>query len=281
MDASDLYEETLRRLVRKWLRKVSSLAPDARRGEVEAVHGMRTGIRRLRTLLGLAQGKRARRLRKGIKELGLRLGAVRDLDVALERVEEGVRRGELFLDSGVFALRAAMEVERRDALRRLRRGLRSPGARRWFRRAKSWTHGKARGVRVHEALPVALEDLAGEVTRLREASDLPTRHELRKAFKRLRYALEMFEDALPAGYSELAEMAHKAQDELGEERDRVALSDRLEQEASACEVMGEDARELRAYARRLREEAFREDVVQGAVTMAAELAGLGKPDAPL
>ncbi|RYG23051.1 CHAD domain-containing protein [bacterium] len=104
IDASDLFEEALKRLVGKWLKKVRSLRRDASKGDPEAVHDMRTGIRRLRTLLGLAEGKRAKRLRKGAKELGLRLGAVRDLDVARAQVEASLHRGELFPDEAVSAL---------------------------------------------------------------------------------------------------------------------------------------------------------------------------------
>jgi CHAD domain-containing protein len=276
IDASDQYEEALRRLVRKWLRKVSTLGADARRGRVEAVHDMRTGIRRLRTLLALAEGKRSERLRKQVKELGIRLGAVRDLDVALEHVAEKVRKGELFLDEAVFALNAAMLAERRQALKALRRNLRSSFTRRWFRKVKAWTERDSKGPLVHEALPIALEELVREVLALRDVTDPAGRHELRKALKRLRYVLEMFEDALPYSASETAEVGHDAQDFLGAERDRWALAERVEREAEACLVMGEDPRELLAFAEKLRGSSPSDDVVRTAIFESSKLVGPAK-----
>ena len=238
---------------------------------------MRTGIRRLRTLLALAEGKRAKRLRKQVKELGIRLGAVRDLDVALEHVAEKARKGELFLDEGVSALKAAMLAERRQAFKALRRNLRSSSTRRWFRRVKAWTERDPKGPLVHEALPIALEELVREVLALRDATDPAGRHELRKALKRLRYVLEMFENALPySSASETAGAAHEAQDFLGTERDRGALAERVEREAEACSVMGEDPRELLAFAEKLRDDSPSDDVVRSAIFESSKLVGPAK-----
>lgn len=252
LEAADSFEGSVRRLVGSRLRRADGLAKATARGEVEAVHDMRTGLRRIRTLLGLLEGKRAKRLRKAAKRFARELGAVRDLDVAIERVGHSVGRGELSLDSGVAAWLHALERERKEARRTLRKTLRSAAYRSWRRRVRAWTKHEAFGLAVHEGLPPALRTLVEEVDTLIDPHDETAKHELRKACKRLRYVLELYEAVLPIEAAEVAKAMNDAQDALGEHRDRLVLAQRAEEEAEASATMGEDPRELLAYARRLR-----------------------------
>lgn len=270
IDPDEDYERALRRLARQWLRRAAHLSKKAGRGDVDAIHDLRTAVRRLRTILGLAKGRRARRLRKRAKAIGVGLGALRDLDVALIHVRASVRRGELFVDAGVHAWISALETERAAALNRLRRLLRR-SFERWCRKVRAWTTTGKANARVHEALPLALVELVSECEDRMSPTDEASLHELRKAIKRLRYALQFFASALPDADADLAERLTQAQDRLGEHRDRLALAERAEREGDAANVMGEDPRELYAYARRLRD-AVRRDAAVAEANSALEWA---------
>ena len=253
LNPADPFDPAVRKLARRWLRRVRRLAKGAARGDVEAVHHMRTGVRRLRTLLALAEGGGAKRLRKRARRFATALGAVRDLDVARERVRASLARGELSDDAAVAAWREALDRDREEALCRLRRSLRSGAFRAWRRRTKAWTRRGGSTTAVHEALPPVLAGLLRACEALCPPPDEPSLHELRKTIKRLRYALESFEDALPSETGGTVEALTRAQDALGEHRDRLVLAERADHEADAAATMGEDPRELRAFARRLRE----------------------------
>ncbi|RYG23045.1 CHAD domain-containing protein [bacterium] len=112
---------------------------------------------------------------------------------------------------------------------------------------------------------LSIEQLALEVVTKSHIQDETGRHELRKALKRLRYVLEMFENALPNTSGEIAESARQAQDALGDERDRLALAERTERQAK---TMDENAPDLLAFVRRLQVAAPSNPAIRRAVELA-------------
>src|SRR5262249_8136757 len=94
LDGHTPIEAVGRHMIRRQLRRLRASEPIALEGKDPAgVHDMRVATRRLRTTLHLLQEiplfsrQRLYALRRGLQRLARRLGAVRDLDVLLERVQ--------------------------------------------------------------------------------------------------------------------------------------------------------------------------------------------------
>ncbi|HVA38814.1 MAG TPA: CHAD domain-containing protein [Candidatus Dormibacteraeota bacterium] len=104
-------------------------------------------------------------------------------------------------------------------------------------------------------------------------------HDLRIACKRLRYALELHRDALPAAVQGAERLLAGLQDLLGELHDcdvLLAHAERIDV-TIAARVIGRDRRLLLGRARRLWREAFAE---RGDLTGLAAYAGFGSPQGP-
>jgi CHAD domain-containing protein len=196
-------------------------APDA-----EAVHDLRVALRRARTILEAGASVLGRfhcgEVRRALRDVQRATGAVRDEEVLLDLVET---LGSS--DRSDRALAARLEpwiVVRRRRERGLRRGL---------TRAIE-AGGIERSCRLLDALlafpvdpsldkPLAklarrsVAKASRRVERLREsgANDPRALHELRIAYKRLRYVVETFTEALPEGLGALAPRAARMQNRLG------------------------------------------------------------------
>jgi CHAD domain-containing protein len=201
------------------------------------VHQARVATRRLREALPLLpDGKRRRKLERAARRLTRLLGTVRELDVALEMLEE-VGREAGVPRAAVACLRQMIAEERRrlhaEAVRRMedidparmrRRmvaAVRKSAAGGHSERA--WRHAAARHRAVRRAarLKGAIDNAAGLY--------LPDRlHEVRIAIKKLRYALEIVGQigARGTGRSQLAGhilALKRAQDMLGRMHDFEVL----------------------------------------------------------
>ncbi len=212
--------------------------PATRMGDVEGLHQMRVATRRLRSDLrtfgSLIDGAWAAGIREELRWLADHLGAVRDLDVQLGRLDQTaadlVPDLQPLLEAlrarravAVEALRAAMASERyRLLLDRLvdavRDPLVTPAAVRPARRllppllARAWRR---------------VEPLAASL-----GPDDPVEqfHALRIRVKRLRYAAEAIAPALGTGERACARLASRAgdlQDRLGEMHDDAVTVDEV------------------------------------------------------
>jgi CHAD domain-containing protein len=201
--------------------------PGVRRGEGEAVHKMRVATRRLRSCL-----KTFKRtfgdpgeVRDELKWLAALLGEVRDGQVLEGKLLAGVEfpevaeriRGHLDaqIDRGRAALDEALESERYlallDRIDRL----------------------------VDETARVESEPLKRVRNDLRKADDLLDQalaagedhelHEARKAYKRARYAVEVFEPTVGQPGRQLVKALTELQDVLGAHQDSVVARELLEQ----------------------------------------------------
>jgi CHAD domain-containing protein len=173
------------------------------RGDAEALHQMRVSLARLRAAISFFSPMVADTQRKQIgvelKWLHAQLGAVRDLDVAIERLETAGK--ERSFDH------QAWKAKRAQAHRRLGRGLCSARYRRLIKSASGWIENGpwsiAKGKRAakERASPIAVyatgklmrwqEKLLRKGRKLRDLS-VKKRHRLRLMNKRLYYSTEFF-----------------------------------------------------------------------------------------
>src|SRR4030095_2714352 len=82
-------------LLRQGLRALAKNLPAATRGDVNALHQARVASRRMREALPLvAPGKRLSKLQRQVRRTTRALGPVRELDVALQMLDELDRAGD-------------------------------------------------------------------------------------------------------------------------------------------------------------------------------------------
>lgn len=242
--------------------------PLAMADEPDALHQMRTNVRRLRSLLAaygpVLDAGVATELRRRLRELGRELGTVRDLEVrvqvaeaALEAGDEAGRflsdedrsrvRGILIDDETVAHDRAHARFVERQRMPRaiarldeLDRVLADP----------PFTERAARPAtrELAELLDREAGRAARRARRLPADPELDHLHELRKAARRLRYAaeavtqppVELFGDAAVA----LAEAGDDIHDVLGDHRDELLFAEHLRRSAAHAAHAGRPAETL-------------------------------------
>jgi CHAD domain-containing protein len=188
---------------------------------------MRALLRAGRPLLATDTDELQRRL----KELGVALGAVRDLDVLLAELRaEAAELGEADREEA-RALLVAFARERSNARRRLLTLLRSPDY-------HALVEDTARGLdqldpsgdeaSLAELAAAAAKKLSKTAKKLSKAPSDDELHTLRKACKRARYAAELSEN------DRFVRRAKRLQDVLGEHQDAVVAEERLRAHAAAA-----------------------------------------------
>lgn len=189
-------------LIRQRLRVLNRALPEAGLGSAASVHRARVATRRLREALPLvASGTAGRRLRRRVRRLTRALGPVRELDVALQMLDE-FERAEDAPRAGIACLRRAVAAERQRLHRQMVRSLERSDPGKVSRKAiaaartcdtrpsgrprdpKRRAATDRRAVRRAERLRLQIESAAGIY--------LPDRlHAVRIATKKLRYAVEL------------------------------------------------------------------------------------------
>jgi CHAD domain-containing protein len=230
-------EQVAQHVLSRHVKKLKEHDPDVRAGrDSEAIHDMRTALRRLRSMLQVLEdtpifdAQRLRRLRRGLRLLARRLGQARDLDVLLAHVQDygeahsELREGLEPLSTDLARRRERAqdkllaELDRRCMSRRLHQleqvaahppkqaGDQRPVLVRHFAGSAIWKR--------YEAVLSFEQEIAGaEPARL---------HQLRIACKRLRYTLELFADALGPGTEPLLKQLVAVQDHLGALQDDIS-----------------------------------------------------------
>ncbi len=203
-----------------------------KRADDEAIHDMRVALRRLRVVLKIARPIFGRfhvnAIRASFTRVHRASGALRDEEVLRETLSD-LHVASTELDAWMARRAAREELLHGIVLKRLRAGdLRNP----------------MRMLRALLALPVApkrrrtLVSFARKVAsraqvdvqkrRDADPNDALALHELRIAYKGLRYTTEIFRDALPLDVSALAHSSERFQKRLGEIHDldvaRVVIS---------------------------------------------------------
>ncbi len=195
--------------------------------DAEAVHQARVAVRRLRSDLKSFRrffDKRwSGRLRQELAWLGTELGAMRDLDVQLERLASGAAQIPSDNDRALAAVLDTIREERAQAAVRTRAALRSPR----YREIRDRLKAAARTPRFTQAARRPATDALRPVVakrwkRVRKAvATLPAHpstrqlHRVRILAKRLRYASETATPIDREHAQALAQAAAHLQDALG------------------------------------------------------------------
>jgi CHAD domain-containing protein len=220
-------------LIRQRLRALEKNLPAAAKGNPAALHQARVASRRIREALPLVSpGGRAKRLERQVRKITQALGPVRDLDVALQILDDIEKSGGASR-AAVTRLRQTVERERQllraDMKRRLERcdldklrkralgaARRSGGAKALRRDPQRLVRAQQRAARRAERLRAAIETATGIY--------LPDRlHEVRIAVKKLRYALELVRELSSSRATAKLRTLKNTQDLLGRMRDLEVL----------------------------------------------------------
>jgi CHAD domain-containing protein len=219
----------------------------SRTGEnIEDVHDMRVAIRRMRSLLRLLEpyykSKMIRGYSRDLRRIGWALGDVRDLDVLLE----DLKKYQSTLDAeGQAALQEMIDfLDKRRATAReeLNDMLDSKFYRRFVKdfskflsKADAKMKGQANGevvpYQVRHVLPMLIHDRLAAVRAYETAiptDDAKTMHQLRIEFKRLRYAISLFDSLLGSSINDFVDEIKRIQDELGRLNDIHTARARLD-----------------------------------------------------
>ena len=223
------------RVIERELERLRAHVPMAISGiDPEGVHGARVSIRRLRAALKVFKSvipARAVRLNDELRWLGARLGTVRDLDVLLEALPERSRAANLEPD----ALKPAVRLLERERTKSRTAMIRTLESRRFTRLQERLERLAATAlprvsVRGAGRTPTQLEGtttIRQVYARLRREArialvpDAPLEavHELRKAAKRVRYALEFLEPAIGGTAQDAIAHLKLVQESLGQIND--------------------------------------------------------------
>ncbi len=235
-----LITELARDTIRRQRKKLRKNEQGLHGGQAdEAVHEMRIAIRKLRTSLQVFEEmsvfdqRKVHRLRGKLRHPGQMLGAVRDLDVLLARVDEDEA---INAHGDAVMLHAALVRRRGKAWKRLMRELQGKPMRRVMAQLKRFPNGywNQKGnptansherLRAHDAIGSIIwrryeEIRAFEVVMPAEATP-PQLHEVRIACKHLRYVLEIFDQSEAPEWQPLLGLLKEAQSSFGALQDNV------------------------------------------------------------
>ncbi|SIN79503.1 CHAD domain-containing protein [Agromyces cerinus] len=273
VDADDDVGAAVLAALRAIADRLDEIEPAALADEADAVHRLRTTVRRLRSVLvvyrPLLEASSVDEVRRRYRTLGRRLGSVRDVEVRLLVAEEALQDAASsgFFDPVVLVrVTAGIVAETTEshqlALRRFVQHERLPGAAR--RRAAlddllAQPFGTRREAAARPPLPPLSPLLAREARRTAtcasgvDASSAPARlHAMRKAARRLRYAAEALAEGtgvnLGGSAQRLAAAGERIQDVLGDHRDQLLFAEYLRRAASVAARPDEERSVLQGLA---------------------------------
>ena len=229
--ADDTLAEAGRKVLRFHFERMLAREAGTRAGaDPEELHAMRVATRRMRAawrIFGDAyRPERTKRFRTTTRDVGRRLGAVRDLDVLLDGLE-GYRAAHPSEATGLDPLASAWRLRREEGRVLLIRELDSARYARFVDEFGEFAGTEGTAVaevtatsphRIRDTAPARIWAAHGDV-RAYEAvlrwADVETLHELRIAGKWLRYSLEFVREALGPGVEPLIVRVVALQDHLG------------------------------------------------------------------
>ncbi|MCX8035777.1 MAG: CHAD domain-containing protein [Candidatus Sumerlaeia bacterium] len=243
ISADDPIAEAGAKVLRRYFSWLKQNEPGARKGrDIEALHRMRTASRRLRATMRLfgpyLPAKQERRMAKRLRRLTRALGPVRDLDVQIERVK---RYGKELPKAKRATLAPLLKFLRKQRVAARRKMLRYFNGRQYgdlqeackelldaehhaeaARAAQLSADPKPRGDLIRHVAPSLIWDHYQCVRAYETILDKPaieTLHALRIECKRLRYTLELLQEALGKPAKAAIREVRRMQDFLGELHD--------------------------------------------------------------
>lgn len=240
MEGEASLAEASRTILRQHWKKLRDNEPGVRAGDPEAVHDMRVATRRLRAMMDVLSGiafdpDEIARLRKGLKQLAAALGVVRDAEVWLASVDDYSAKLPEPEQAGLDPLRQRLNTMRDVGREDLFATLANKRMVRLLDQLETFVTTPGAGLAEFDHFAPRVRDAAGsalwsqlEAVHAFEVvmpeAPLLLLHELRIACKKLRYTIELFEDALPDDAANMHEELVAAQDHLGSLHDAdVAL----------------------------------------------------------
>jgi len=214
----------LGRRLRELAAQLSATIPRVRaRADDEAIHDMRVALRRLRVVLRVARPVYGRfycdAIRGSFARVQRASGALRDEEVLRETLQS-LELGDPELDAWI-----AKRARREESLRGIvEHRLRAGDLRRPLRVLHALLELPVRPDRRRPVAAFAHKSATRARKGVDEKRDAPPEdavalHELRIAYKRLRYTTELFAEALPIEVAALVEPATRFQKRLGEIHD--------------------------------------------------------------
>ena len=264
------FERSLRKLVKREQRALGKLLKSVLQGEVESIHDFRAGIRRIRTLLGVAQGNRAGRLRKRAGKLAKLLGEVRDLDVTL-----GLAKATEFKGGRVSDWVSELESERDIKVKELEKSLDGKEVERWHAKVAHWTRQKEDGQNTMEGLRSALNRAVADARKQTHGISASELHRLRIAVKGTRYLVELFSEVLPANAQQVARDLELTQDAFGAYRDWTRFAEVAAGSPYGLELQGMPPKADQAHLARMAS-----DALDSVATLLAALSSSESREAP-
>jgi CHAD domain-containing protein len=188
-------------------------------GDEEAVHDLRVALRRMRTVLEVARstfgGFRSDEVRGALRDLQRATSALRDEEVFLDLVES-LQMDDPSVQAWLKSRREHERRLRRALVRRIEAG-ELDRARRLLDALLAFRVDPSRDKRLAKSAQRAVASTRRQVERRRTGriDDPPALHRLRITYKRLRYVVEIFAEALPSDLAALAQPAARLQNRLG------------------------------------------------------------------
>ncbi len=212
--------------------------------DIEQLHDMRVASRRMRAAFRLFrdfldQG-RARQINKGLRRTGRTLGPVRDLDVFWQKTSNYFEDDPALHPDNLDLVKVAWETQRQSARREMIAYLKSKRYRRFKKRFEDFLDlpeaalqpregSQAEPKLVKHVVPFLIVQklmtvMAYDPLIEGDQASFALLHQLRIAAKRLRYALEFFEEVLSPQAVELIVSLKQVQDQLGDLQDAAVAS---------------------------------------------------------
>lgn len=232
-------------IARSALHHVAANEPAVLAGLPEGVHQMRVGVRRLRAALWvfseLLRCKQTDGIKNDLKWLADKLGPVRDLDVFLATRVKRLEEADPPI-AGLGDLVAELEYRRTVAAEAAKAAIASARYRLLILNALEWIEGGAwlklrPALRQQRIRPFAADLLHRRIAKIKKRAreigtlNVPDRHKLRIAMKKVRYSIYFFESLFDGHGSQKALAHHKKclgslQDSLGALND-IAVHQRM------------------------------------------------------
>lgn len=250
LEPDDSMAEAARKTLYLHFRRMLYHEPGTRVGDdIEELHDMRVASRRMRAAVRVfgdyVDTKQIKPFNKRLRQIGRALGAVRDLDVFEEKMQAYLDTLPADEQDALDPLLAVWEAERETARAKMldyldtgkyarfkeefNAFLQTPGAGALSAVSKK---GDPTPNRLRHVVPVAVYDRLAHVRAYDEwvtGPDVPLErlHQLRIAVKRLRYALEFFQEVLGPEAKRVIKECKVLQDHLGDLQDAGVASNLL------------------------------------------------------